>query len=654
MLRTKLFKAFALLVAAFAVLSAAFVIRVIQARIVTEAQQQVRLNLGSAWAVFNGQLQQIETVLRLLAGKKEVVALCEAQDWDHPEMQDRLEATRVAFGLDYLTLLAPDGKVVMRCAPPYHTGDYRLADAAVGCALKGEPCVGLGVLSDVELRREGDGLAERASLVLDATPGSRPTPKPVEPRGMVMKGAIPIRQGTRLVGILYGGVLLNRNERIVDHIRNTVFRDAVYHGQAVGSATIFLEDSRIATTVRLPNGNRALGTRVSKEVADRVLDNGQPWVGRALVVNDWSLTAYDPLRDPGGRVIGMLYVGTLEKPFRDLARDTIVRYAGLSALALVAALGLAFFYAARLAAPTHRLVQMADLMRAGQRPPSVPSFPHASQESNTLVAAFNQMAAALDEREARLLEAKQKLEAANQSLSALNRAYMDMLEFVSHELKSPLSAILNYVYLLKTAKLGAVTDKQAKALRVVDTNLQRLVEMVRHYLNLSRIESGELAPILGRVDVLADVVQPLLDTFDADLLTHRIRVANGIEPGIMLRADVNLVREVFENLISNAIKYGREGGALTLSGRRADALAAFAVRNEGEGIPPDQREAVFQKFTRLTAAPAVRARKGTGLGLFITRAIVEAHGGRIDVESHPGAWIEFRFTLPRWTQEEGS
>ncbi len=653
MLRTKLFKAFAWLVAGFAVLSSVFVIRVIQARIVTEAQQQVRLNLGSAWAVFNGRLRDIETVLRLLAGKKEIVSLCEARAWSDAEMQGQLESTRVAFGLDYLALLDPDGRVVMRCAPPYHTGDYRQADAAVGSALQGTVCMGLGVLSDVELRREADGLAERASLELDPTPGSRPSQKPVETRGMVMKGAVPIRRGSRVVGVLYGGVLLNRNEEIVDHIHEVVFRDASYHGDPVGTATIFFGDSRVATTVRLPNGNRALGTRVSKHVADRVLDNGQPWVGRALVVGRWSLAAYDPLRDERGRVIGMLYVGTLEKPFRDLERTIIVRYAGLSALALAAALGLAYFYAARLAAPTHRLVQAADHMRTGTRPAPLPPFPHASHESNMLVEAFNQMTAALDERELRLLEAKQKLEAANQSLSSLNRAYMDMLEFVSHELKSPIASILNYVYLLKTAKLGPVTDKQAKALRVTDSNLKRVVEMVRHYLNLSRIENGELSPISTRVDAWKDVVQPLLDSFEADLQAHHIRVATALEPGMLLRADVNLTREVFENLISNAIKYGREGGTLTLAGRRAGERVEFAVRNEGAGIPLDQLSAVFQKFTRLTADPAVRARKGTGLGLFITRAIVEAHGGTIEVESHPGEWIEFRFTLPR-CKEEGT
>lgn len=652
MLRTKLFKVFAGLVLAFGVLTAFFVIRTVQARIMDEAQQRVRLNFGSAWAVYQASLKETETVLRLLAAKRELLALCQAPAWDNPELQSHLEQTRIAFGLDFLSLISPDGKVRMRCAPPYNAGDFRLSNASVAAALQGEGGVALALLSDAELQREADGLAERACLALDSAPGTRPISKTAETRGMVIEGAFPIRADTRLVGVIYGGLLLNRNEQLVDHIRDSVFRDATYEGRPIGSATLFLDDSRIATTVRLPNGNRALGTRASREVADRVLDNGTAWIGPASVLNERYLSAYAPLCDARDRIIGMLYIGTLEKPFRDQRRQTTLQYGALALLTLSAALIFAFFYAARLAAPTHRLVQAADQMRTGRYREPVPRFPHASEESNILVDAFNQMAGVLVEREGNLLDAKAKLEKANESLSNLNRDYMDMLEFVAHELKTPVSSILTYTYLIRTGKLGPLNERQGRALQTMDNNLKRIMEMLRHYLNLSRIETGELAPHPVPARALEDIVQPLLDSFEAELQQHRITVVNRIPAAMMLRVDLNLIREVFENLISNAIKYGREGGTLTLTGCGVDGLARFGVRNEGDGIPLDKREAVFQKFTRLTGTPAVRAHKGTGLGLFITRAIVEAHRGTITVESHPGEWIEFRFTLPRIKEEE--
>jgi signal transduction histidine kinase len=247
------------------------------------------------------------------------------------------------------------------------------------------------------------------------------------------------------------------------------------------------------------------------------------------------------------------------------------------------------------------------------------------------------MAKVLEERESRL--------------KALNKSYMEMLGFVSHELKSPVAAIMNYLFLLRQHKLGALTEPQEKAVKNIETSSNRIVEMVRHYLNLSRIENGELRPVPTRVAALEDVVKPLLETFESDMAAHRMRIENRISAGSILRADLNMTREVFENLFSNAIKYGREDTPITLGEELVDGFVEFTVRNEGPGIPHDKIDAVFQKFTRLEDQQYIRRQKGTGLGLFITRHIVEAHGGKITVESQPQEWVEFRFTLPRFEEK---
>jgi signal transduction histidine kinase len=229
---------------------------------------------------------------------------------------------------------------------------------------------------------------------------------------------------------------------------------------------------------------------------------------------------------------------------------------------------------------------------------------------------------------------------------------MEMLGFVSHELKSPVATIMNYVFLLRQHKLGPMTEGQEKAVRNIETSSGRIVEMVRHYLNLSRIENGELRPVPTRVAVQEDVVRPLLDTFESDLVAHRMRVENGIGGNTLLRTDLNMTREVFENLVSNAIKYGREDATIVLGENTVDGFVEFKIRNEGPGIPLDKIEAVFHKFTRLEDQQVIRRQKGTGLGLFITRHIIEAHGGKITVESRPQEWVEFRFTLPRLEEKK--
>jgi len=178
--------------------------------------------------------------------------------------------------------------------------------------------------------------------------------------------------------------------------------------------------------------------------------------------------------------------------------------------------------------------------------------------------------------------------------------------------------------------------------------------MVRHYLNLARIENGELRPVPTHVELLEEVVAPVLETADLELAAKGMKVTNTISPEIALQADRNMVREIFENLVGNAIKYGRAGGAILVAAEPDDTMVRIRVRNDGEGIPTERLPQLFQKFTRIEGTEGAKRQRGTGLGLFITRNIVEAHGGRIEARSEPGAWAEFVFTLPRWAQTNAS
>ncbi len=638
MLRIKLFRGFAIVIVLFSMVSGFFAVNTLKRRTLEVAQNRVRLDLSSAWSVYDNRLDQIETVTRMAASKQLVQECAVSGAWDNPEMRVRLERLRSTFNLDFMGLVAPDGRVMMRTTPPYRSGDYRVSDSAVAEALRGNARSCTSLFAKAELLQECDTLAEQAYLQLEDTPRARMKLRDVETRGMVLESAVPVMQGPNVVGVVYGGVLVNRNHALVDTIQDVVFRNEDYRGRQFGTATIFLHDSRVATTVRLPNGNRALGTRVSKEVADQVLDNNRPWIGEAFVVDDWYLSAYEPIHDGTGQVVGMLYVGILKQPFLDAARQVAMRYGLLSLLAVIVALVVAFIMAGHLAAPIHRLVAASHQMTEGNRPAPI-STAGACRETADLVAAFNRMASTLAERE--------------ENLRGLNRSYMETLGFVSHELKSPVATIMNYAYLLRQKMLGPLTEKQEKAVRAVESGSTRIVEMVRHYLNLSRIENGELDPVPTRVAVLEDVVAPLLDQIAADVETRGIQIDNRIDPAVLVKADLNMLREVFENLISNAIKYGRDGGNVALRATPRDGLVEFSVWNDGEGIPEDRRGQLFQKFSRIEGGKAAK-QKGTGLGLFITKCIVDAHGGAISARSQPGEWAEFIFTLPRYMEDSTS
>jgi two-component system NtrC family sensor kinase len=144
---------------------------------------------------------------------------------------------------------------------------------------------------------------------------------------MVLKSTYPVVDTNgQVLGALTGGILLNRHYEIVDRIKNIVFKDAKYKGKEIGTATIFLREWRISTNVMDKEGHRAIGTRAMKEVQEQVLQNGLPWMQRAYVVDDWYITAYEPIRDFQDKIVGTLYVGILETKYAVLKERLILLF----------------------------------------------------------------------------------------------------------------------------------------------------------------------------------------------------------------------------------------------------------------------------------------------------------------------------------------
>jgi signal transduction histidine kinase len=172
--------------------------------------------------------------------------------------------------------------------------------------------------------------------------------------------------------------------------------------------------------------------------------------------------------------------------------------------------------------------------------------------------------------------------------------------------------------------------------------------MIMKYLQLSKIEAGKLVVEQRRFRLFDEAIRPVLEGESAYLAIKKMRLV--IEDrdrliGLELCADPTLMRIVFSNLITNAIKYGFEGGTITIGHAEAAGGHRFHVRNEGYGIPRDKLDMIFEKFVRLDMKELGR-QVGTGLGLYNTRQIVEKHGGSIWAESDEGKWADFFFTLP--------
>ena len=217
MLKTKLLQVFALLVLLVGGLFGLFGWRLFQNRILAEAQKQVQLDIGSAWALFRGRMRELETIVHMTTLKRAVVDVASGDQLETLEdLQQRLELIQRSFKLDFLNLVSPQGKVMVRASGASRVGDSLIHNPAVSRALRGESVAGLVLLDPEDLARENPDLSERALLTLEPTPRARPTQRVVETRGLTMVAAYPVLRGPQLLGVIYGGHLLNRNEELVE------------------------------------------------------------------------------------------------------------------------------------------------------------------------------------------------------------------------------------------------------------------------------------------------------------------------------------------------------------------------------------------------------------------------------------------------------
>ncbi len=250
---------------------------------------------------------------------------------------------------------------------------------------------------------------------------------------------------------------------------------------------------------------------------------------------------------------------------------------------------------------------------------------------------------AIAERLAQAVEKAWRIE----QLAAANRAYNEVLAFVSHELKSPLASTVMDGQALIEGYLGTLEPRQADAVARMVRKSQHLLGLVRDYLDLARIESGELrVNVAAGVDLVAAVIEPAVELAGTQLAARGSRLTRDFpaEP-LLLDCDPELLRIVLVNLLTNAAKYGSDYGEVRISARRDDGAVSVAVRNDGPGFPEGQRALLFRKFSRLQIPELLRER-GSGVGLYTCWRIIQLHGGRIRAASDPGHWAEFAFTIP--------
>jgi len=248
------------------------------------------------------------------------------QERGHGALVNLLQETAQAHGFDFLYVVNDEGRLVAS-EYPMVSGSVRWNWPIIGAALEGRAKTGIDIFASSELSVISPDLAQKARIEIVPTAGSAPTSRREETRGMVLHSASPVVLPDGAHAALVGGILLNRNLGFVDAIN-----DLIYHGSGLpegsqGTVTLFLDDARISTNVRLFEAKRAIGTRVSAAVRSAVLDQGRTWLDSAFVVNDWYISGYEPILDSTNHRVGMLYAGFLQKPFTQAKQQTLLEIA---------------------------------------------------------------------------------------------------------------------------------------------------------------------------------------------------------------------------------------------------------------------------------------------------------------------------------------
>jgi len=631
-LQIVLVAAFSLVAALTVGLNALVVSQVIQDYLETAEDNQVARDMDLAEAFYQLRLDEIRAIAQRMARDPRVFQSLPAAAQGQPEAIQFIDqqiihkVTVPGLGGTHLIVALDDkGNILVgRAMSPEgplspmilggNCGPLAIVEKALST---GEEHIATEIIPVECLRQMG--LAEQARILLIDTP--KAAPEPFDPRegtaGLALTDVYPVLgEDGQVIGAVLVAHLFNNDFTLVDHVKEVAGVDTV---------TIFFGDLRVSTNVMTVEGERAVGTRVSQEVYDVVLDQGRDYVGRAYVVNEWFITRYEPLHDHKGQVVGSLYVGARESAFQSLVHD-ITNRVGLIALVCIVLAGI-------IAVPIARLVTrpIAELVKANRRlaqgDVTVRVQPYGSGELAVLGQSFNNMVETLHETQQELLH-KENLASMGQLAAG-----------VAHELNNPLGTILLYSDILY--KEAAEDDSRRDDLQMIVKEANRCKVIVRDLLNFAR-----QSKVLAQPTDLDELLEKLTAEQKKHPRFDNVEIVLELDTALpTIQADPLQLQQIFINLMDNAAEAmeAKGRGRLTITTRQAPygQGVEVSVTDTGTGIPEKYRPRLFKPF--FTTKPVG---SGTGLGLAIVYGIVKMHRGQVQVQSEEGKGTTFTITLP--------
>jgi two-component system, NtrC family, sensor kinase len=650
-LHAKIIFSFVLIVICGTAISIFLGSKIITRAMLDEAQKQIRRGLQAADLVYAARL---ETVRKSIVGAAETEQLAAALSSGKRDSLPRVLAQiRDRNQLQFLAFAEAGNRAVIRAsksgADQPDTNSPPVSDL-ISQAMAGQVMASTELLSYDALIREGPALAERAQIRTIPSQAQMSAQSRIINDGMVLIAATPVSIGSEFVGVLYGGILLNRDEGLITQINDFVFGDKKHANGATGIVTIFLENVRIATNVTGASGQSLVGGYAPADIYRAVSLQGNPYYTRSYIAGSWYLTAGKPIRNHQNKIVGILGVGIPENPFLDVRTSMMLPFLLVAGIGVLVVLGITYFITSSMIHPLEEMVQATNRIAAGDLDHSVGIT--SNDEIGILANSFNKMLASIKTMKIELEEWGRTLEekvdkrteelvavqtqmAQSEKLASIGR----LAAGVAHEINNPLAGVLTFSML---ALEDCDDDHPMKqSLEVIVKQTLRCRETVKGLLDFARQSSA--TPTLIDVNSIVDKTLQLLENQAIFQNIQSVRKFDTNLPQVLL--DAGELQQVIINIVINAVDAMEENGKLTIETSQSRQTQEILIRisDTGKGIPDSVLPLIFEPFFTTK-----KVGKGTGLGLAIVHGIVTRAGGKMEVaSSSKGATFIVRLPIAR-------
>jgi two-component system, NtrC family, sensor kinase len=633
-LRTKIFLSFMLIVLCGTSISTFLGSKIITNAMLNEAHKQIRHGLQVADMAYAARVETVRKSVVDAAGTERLAQVLNKNNRE--SLPQVLERFRIENGLHFFAFEDAKSRRIIRASKERadlpDTPPAPLPDFLNAAMTDKKVMAGTEVFSREMLMQESRSLAERARIRIKPQSAKDPGKSEVV-EGMVLIAASPVNTGGGFAGILYGGILLNRDNRMILQINDFVFGPKEDTGKATGVVSIFMKDVRIATNVMSATGEPEFGTHVAEDLYRAVVLQGNLDFSRTFVAGSWHRTACEPIRDRRNRVIGILGVGLPENPFLDVRTSMMLTFLLVAGIGVLVVLGITYFITRSMIHPLEQMVQASNRIAAGDLDHSVAIA--SRDEIGILANSFNKMLASIKTMKIELEEWGRTLEEkVNKRTEELVTVQTQMVQSeklasigrlaagVAHEINNPLAGILTFSML---ALEDCDEDHPLKpSLEVIVKQTLRCRETVKGLLDFARQSSA--APSITDVNSVVDKTLQLLEnqTIFQNIKTVRNLAQN--LPNVFI--DPGELQQVVVNIVINAADSMEESGVLTIEtcGSPQTPEVLVKIKDTGKGIPDDVLPLIFEPFFTTK-----KVGKGTGLGLSIVHGIITRAGGKIEV-----------------------